>query len=277
MNVSVCFSEEHKLKKIVLMLVAAAIMILYPLCSMIAVSVSGNKASCDTQSGISMVDQLAAVSVDSAQAQIDKAIEERKAKAGYKNIQNEVEKSIKQIEAGKKSYRQVFHNVYFMGDSLMDGLRVYGFLNPSRLITQVSASLSHLEGNMNSIISARPPVLVLHYGLNMISTSQAQLDSFISRYTKDIKKLQSALPKTRIIVSLIFPVDTSKATAPRFKAVGKYNKALVAMCKTLRVEVLDSTATVKANKQYNAKDGIHYSKSFYGNWLKFIMRNKEIY
>lgn len=259
------------------MLVAAAIIVIYPLCSMIAVSVSGNKASCDTQSGISMVDQMAAVSVDTAQAQIDKAIEKRTAASGSAEVQKAIENSIKQIEKGKKSYRQVFNNVYFMGDSLMDGLRVYGFLNPSRLITQVSASLGHLEENMNRIINARPPVLVLHYGLNMISTSQAQLDSFISRYTKDIKKLKSALPRTRIIVSLIFPVDTSKATAPRFQAVDKYNKALTKMCKGLSVEVLDSTKTVKANKKYNAKDGIHFSKSFYGNWLKFIMRNKEIY
>lgn len=269
--------EEKQLKKVVFMLVVSAILVIYPLCSMIAVSVSGNKASCDTQSGVSVVDELAAVSVDTAQAKIDKVIKKRTAAASSAEVQKAVEKSIKQIKSGKKTYRQVFSNVYFMGDSLMDGLRVYGILNPSRLMTQVSASLSHLEQNMNSMINSRPSVLVLHYGLNMISTSDAQLNSFISRYTKDIRKLQKALPQTRIIVSLLFPIDTSKATAPRFTAVGKYNKAMIKMCKTLSVEYLDSTAVVKANKQYNAKDGIHYAKPFYGNWLQFIMKDKGIY
>lgn len=265
------------MKKVVFMLVTAAIIIVYPLCSMIAVSVSGKKASCDTQNGVSVVEKLDEQSVDKAQAQINQTIEKRKTDATSAEVQKAIDKSIKQIKSGQKSYRQVFNDVYFMGDSLMDGLRVYGVLNPSRLITQVSAGLSHLEQNMNSIISARPPVLILHYGLNSISTSDAQLESFISRYTTDIKKLKKALPQTRIIVSLLFPIDTSKATAPRFKAVGKYNTAMIKMCKKLSVEYLDSTEVVKANKQYNAKDGIHYSKSFYGNWLEFIMKNKGIY
>lgn len=244
---------------------------------MIVVSVSGKKASCDTQSGVSVMDELAAVSVDSAQAQIDKVIKKRIADTDSAEVQEAVEKSIKQIKSGKKTYRQVFSNVYFMGDSLMDGLRVYGVLNPSRLITQVSASFSHLEQNMDKIIGSHPPVLILHYGLNMISTSDALLDSFIARYTKDIQKLQKALPQTRIIISLLFPIDTSKATAPRFKAVSKYNTAMIKMCKKLSVEYLDSSEVVKENKQYNAKDGIHYAKPFYGNWLAFIMKNKGIY
>lgn len=259
------------------MLVAAAIIVIYPLCSMIVVSVSGKKASCDTKTGVSVVDELAAVSVDTAQAQIDKVIKKRVADASSAEVQEAVEKSIKQIKSGKKTYRQVFSNVYFMGDSLMDGLRVYGVLNPSRLITQVSASFSHLEQNMDKIIGSRPPVLILHYGLNMISTSDALLDSFIARYTKDIQKLQKALPQTRIIISLLFPIDTSKATAPRFKAVSKYNTAMIKMCKKLSVEYLDSSEVVKENKQHNAKDGIHYAKPFYGNWLAFIMKNKGIY
>ena len=49
------------------------------------------------------------------------------------------------------------------------------------------------------------------------------------------------------------------------------------MCKKLSVEYLDSSEVVKENKQYNAKDGIHYAKPFYGNWLAFIMKNKGIY
>lgn len=259
------------------MLVTMVIIVLYPLCSVIAVSLSGKKASCDTQSGISVVEQLAQQSVDTAQAQIDKVAEKRAADASSAEVQKAIAKTISQIKSGKKSYRQVFGNVYFMGDSLMDGLRVYGILNPSRLITQVSAGLSHLEENMNKIIDSRPPVLILHYGLNSISTSDAQLNSFISRYTSDIKKLKKALPQTRIIISLLFPIDTTKATAARFKAVGKYNKAMIKMCGKLSVEYLDSTAVVKANQQYNAKDGIHYSKAFYGNWLAFIMKDKEIY
>ena len=269
--------EENQLKKVVFSLITAAIIVIYPLCSMITVSVSGKKASCDTQSGISVVEELDKQSVDDAQAQINKTIKKRQADASSAEVQKAIAKSIKQIKSGKKSYRQVFDNVYFMGDSLMEGLHAYNILNPSRLTTQVSASLSHLEQHMNSVINARPPVLIIHYGLNAISTSDAQIDAFVQRYAADIRKMKKALPQTRFIISLLFPINTNKAGAPRFKAVGKFNNALKKMCKSLSVEYLDSSALINANKQYYEPDGIHMKYGFYGNWLEFIMKEKGIY
>ncbi|MGN1443984.1 MAG: GDSL-type esterase/lipase family protein [Acutalibacteraceae bacterium] len=265
------------MKKVVSLLITTAIIIIYPLCSVITVSVSGKKAACDTQSGISVVEELDRQSVDDAQAQINKTIKKRQADVSSAQVQKAIAKSIKQIQSGQKSYRQVFDNVYFMGDSLMEGLHAYNILNPSRLITQVSAGLSHLEQNMNKIINARPPILIIHYGLNSISTSDAQIDAFVQRYTTDIKKLKKALPQTRIIISLLFPINTSIATAARFKAVGKFNNALKIMCKSLSVEYLDSTSVINANKQFYEPDGIHMKYSFYGNWLEFIMKEKGIY
>ena len=269
--------EENQLKKVVFSLITAAIIVIYPLCSMITVSVSGKKASCDTQSGISVVEELDKQSVDDAQAQINKTIKKRQADASSAEVQKAIVKSIKQIKSGKKSYRQVFDNVYFMGDSLMEGLHAYNILNPSRLTTQVSAGLSHLEQHMNSVINARPPVLIIHYGLNAISTSDAQIDAFVQRYAADIRKMKKALPQTRFIISLLFPINTNKAGAPRFKAVGKFNNALKKMCKSLSVEYLDSSALINANKQYYEPDGIHMKYGFYGNWLEFIMKEKGIY
>lgn len=269
--------EENQLKKVVFSLIAAAIIVIYPLCSMITVSVSGKKASCDTQSGISVVEELDKQSVDDAQAQINKTIKKRQADVSSAEVQKAIAKSIKQIKSGKKSYRQVFDNVYFMGDSLMEGLHAYNILNPSRLTTQVSAGLSHLEQHMNSVINARPPVLIIHYGLNAISTSDAQIDAFVQRYAADIRKMKKALPQTRFIISLLFPINTNIAGAPRFKAVGKFNNALKKMCKSLSVEYLDSSALINANKQYYEPDGIHMKYSFYGNWLEFIMKEKGIY
>ena len=111
----------------------------------------------------------------------------------------------------------------------------------------------------------------------MIGDQQYHVDSFISQYTKIISKLQKKLPDTRIVVSLLFPVDTSVATANRFKFVSRYNKRLVEMSKELGVEYLDSSSVFKGHDFYGA-DGIHLSYSFYYNyWLKFIMREMEIY
>lgn len=233
--------------------------------------------SADISKGVSVLEQLDAKSVDEAQKSVDEAEKKRHAKELDKDRKKVIEKVIKQIDKGEKSFRQVFNKVWFCGDSLMNGLEVYDILNANHIISQVSASLSHLEENYDSLVAARPPVLVLHYGINMIAVQDVYLNNFINKYSSIIKRLKKDLPETRIIVSLIFPVDRSLAKAERFGAVSKWNKALKKMCKEQKVEYLDSAPVLKEHNEYYAKDGIHQAKPFYIYWLKFIMLEKEIY
>ena len=64
----------------------------------------------------------------------------------------EIKNVLKKLDEGKTTYRKIFKDVYIVGDSLMNGLECYNILNSNRLITQVSASLYHLSGNVNKII-----------------------------------------------------------------------------------------------------------------------------
>lgn len=244
------------------------------------VNMSSNKfiSEADTNAGVEYLNSLSALSVEEVQKSVDKVQQKYLTIRQQAQIKEAVEKSIKLIDKGEKSYRSVFKNVCFAGDSLMAGLETYEILNSKKIIAQVSASLYHLEENMDTIVKKSPQVLILHYGINMIATEDEYLNNFISLYTKLIKKLQKKLPETRIIVSLIFPVDRSLATAERFKRVSAYNKALKKMCKGLDVEYLDSSSVLKAHKECYGSDGIHQSKAFYEKyWLKFIMREKGIY
>ncbi len=236
-----------------------------------------NVPSSDVQSGVDVLEQLALKSVDEAQASIDIIEKKRYENELVKDKQKHIKKVIKQIDNGKKSFRKVFKNVWFVGDSLINGLEAYDILNRNHIISQVSASLFHLEENYDKIVKARPPILILHYGINMIGAQEAHLKNYINKYTSIIKNLKKDLPSTRIIVSLIFPVDSSVATAKRFKAVPNWNKALIQMCKNEKVEYLDSSSIFKKHKEWYAKDGIHQAKGFYVYWLKFIMLEKEIY
>ena len=188
-----------------------------------------------------------------------------------------VEELLKKIKKGKITYRKALKDVYIVGDSLMNGLEAYDILNSNHLITQVSASLYHLSDNIDKIVKINPPILVLHYGINMISTSDDMKDNYISMYTKLIKKLKKKLPDTRIIVSGIFPVDREKATAKRFGRVDAYNKALKEMCKKLDVDFLDNKPLLKKHSDCYGSDGIHFSKEFYEKyWLNYLIKEMEI-
>lgn len=265
------------MKKLVAALVVLILIALFPAVNYFSLKSEKSTVFEDTSAGVSVLDSYAEISVEKADKAVAAAQKKQQELHEAEAIQGLIQKQIKLIEKGTLSYRKVFSNVYFAGDSLMEGLEAYNILNSNHIFAKVSASLSHLESVMPNIISVRPQVLILHYGLNMIGDQEYHVDSFISQYTKDIKKLQKKLPDTRIIVSLLFPVDTSVATANRFKYVSRYNNRLIKMSKELGVEYLDSSSVFSGHDFYGA-DGIHLSYSFYGDyWLKFIMKEKEIY
>ncbi len=194
------------------------------------------------------------------------------------NESNRISAILESIDKGELSYRSIFKNTFIAGDSLMNSLELYNILNSNNLCTQVSASLYHLSDNIPSIISAHPEILILHYGLNLVDGSSHQPQSFVSFYEKLLAQLKEALPDTRIIVSSIFCVDTSKATAKRFERIEEYNLALKKMCKKNSVEFLDNTPVFKNATEYYAYDGIHLNKAFYENvWLRYIVKEKGVF
>lgn len=189
-----------------------------------------------------------------------------------------IEETLLKLENGEISLEQIFADTFIAGDSLMESIEYYGILPSDYMAAQVSASLSHLEENLDNIIATNPSVLILHYGLNMISLEQYQLDNFISRYTEIINELKEQLPTTRIIISGIFPVDTSEGyIEEEHAAIPSYNKALEKMSKELEVEFLDSSPTFQTGVDYYEPDGIHVIARFYTEaWLPFVIENKGI-
>lgn len=192
------------------------------------------------------------------------------------STQKQIEQTLEQLKKGEISLRHIFADTFFAGDSLMNGLEIYGVLDANNLATQVSATLYHLSDNISRIVAANPAELILHYGINMISTESNQLKSFISDYEDIIEELKNKLDGTRIIISGIFPVDTTIATDASFKLIDEYNEALKKMCEEAGVEFLDSKNAFEGVDYYGG-DGIHLSSEFYSEvWLPFVVENKGI-
>ena len=268
-----------ELKKTVIYIIVFVLLLSCPMYNFLAISNSGSKVEAvdedKTERGINIIEKLASYDLQKAEKRVRKAEKDRTF-VGSATV-TQINDTIKKIEKGTLSYRNVFKNVCVVGDSLMNGLEAYNILNSNKLVTQVSASLHHLNENMSRIIGMNPGILILHYGINMISGQQYHLDDFIETYTNHIKTLKKALPDTRIIISLIFPVKRSVAKAARFGYIDKYNIALIKMCKSLKVEYLDSSSVLKAHPECYGGDGIHLSKVFYSQyWLKFIIKEKGI-
>lgn len=247
----------------------------YPLFNIVGILSGGTEISdTDLSKGSEAIESLSSYDVKQAEKNVRQAQKQRNDPT---TTANKVKTVLSQLKSGKTTYRKVLKDVYIVGDSLMDGLEAYNILNSNHLITQVSASLYHLDGNVDKIVKINPPVLILHYGINMIATGETYRGNFIRMYTRIIKQLKKSLPDTRIVISGLFPVDRSIAKAERFSQVSAYNKALKAMCKDLDVEFLDSSSVLKAHPECYGGDGIHLSKTFYEKyWLRFIIKELEI-
>lgn len=264
-----------KLKKLLLIAVLIVVLSIYPIFNIMGLSQSNFKqAYADLSKGNEVIGFLSGYDVKEAQKNVQTAEQIRNDRFGN---YLKVESILKGLDEGTTTYRKVFRNVCIVGDSLMDGLEAYGILNSNNLITQVSASLYHLSGNVKKIIRMNPPVLILHYGVNMISTEQRHLSNYVNMYTDIVKQLRAALPDTRIIISGIFPVDRDIAKAKRFGMIDEYNRNLRAMCEKTDVEFMDSSSVLVAHPECYGRDGIHLSKAFYEKyWLRFIIKEMGI-
>lgn len=263
------------MKKILLILFLISVLSVYPIFNIMGLSqYPAEETDSDLSKGSEVIEILSDYDVKKAQKNVKTAEEKRNDPTG---IKQKVRDTLKNLNDGKTTYRKVFRNVYIVGDSLMNGLEAYDILNSNHLITQVSASLYHLDSNVSKIIKINPPVLILHYGVNMIGTNSKHLTNYISMYKGLVKELQEALPDTRIIISGIFPVDREIAKAKRFGMINEYNKGLKDMCKELKVEYMDSSSVLKAHPECYGSDGIHLSKAFYEKyWLRFIIKEMGI-
>ena len=240
------------------------------------VAVTPNKTHAE-KPDTSVFEKLSAFRAADVEKIIREAEIERQKNISEDKQKKKIEDTLKNLKKGKTSLRKVFSDTMFVGDSLINGLEVYDILNNDLLITEVSATLSHLESNIGKITAANPKELILHYGLNMLWADETGTQWFIDDYTELVLELKSALPYTRIIVSSIFPVDEEIVTDEIFTHIPRHNKALEKMCKDTGVEFLDSTELVESDEEYYGPDGIHFVAKFYSEkWLPFIVENKGI-
>lgn len=179
---------------------------------------------------------------------------------------------ISRIEAGKTSYDQVYARVAFTGDSQIKALYTNELIPQNQITAEIGEGLDYFEKNYNEVISkaSDKDVLVIHYGVNTLTTTEAGRAKFIEQYSSLIKRVQKDLPGIRIIVSGIFPVaNTIVDQQPRFAYIGEYDYDLCEMCIELGVDYYSNNEYMISHQEVFGADGLHLTKAFYQDyWLK---------
>ena len=184
------------------------------------------------------------------------------------------------FDGSRASYRTVFGNAAFVGDSVMTGFDVYmGLPNNVNVFAGVGAFMDkHLPTVIDSVIARYPKYVFIRYGINEMGTTTVEADAFASRYKGYIQKLKNGLPDAKIVVLGISPVgNVAVAKDPRFGMVSEYNTRIKAFCQEIGVAYYENSELFISNASLYSKDGIHFSKELYQKWVKDIIRKVGVY
>ena len=184
------------------------------------------------------------------------------------------------FDGSSVSYRTVFGNAAFVGDSVMTGFDVYmGLPNNVNVFAEVGAFMDkHLPAVIDSVIARYPKYVFIRYGINEMGTTTAEADAFASRYKGYIQKLKNNLPDAKIVVLGISPVgNVAVAKNTRFGMVSEYNTRIKAFCQEIGVAYYENSELFISNASLYSKDGIHFSKELYQKWVKDIIRKVGVY
>lgn len=174
------------------------------------------------------------------------------------------------------NYPVLFESSVVLGDSIAEGLGLYGYLKPSSLIGLLGKSTAASIEDVPKLVDMAPRNVFIELGLNDLSAPDHDLNSFITSYDELIDAIKFQLPNTQIYICSIFPV-TEKVLQdrPEFTQIETYNAALVELAKRKNINYLDTYTLLKTNPHYYAEDGIHMLSGFYPLWLDTLV-NKSV-
>lgn len=231
---------------------------------------------------------LAGQDISSIQNKINKIAEDirKKEQEELRKIEQEKErieeeKRAKEQENVELNYKAIFRNTAFMGDSIMEGLQEYGFINKYTVFANKGDTVVKAIGYSDKVISSHPQHIVLLYGMNDIVSFNAVTQSdatenFKKNYIQLVEMLKQGLPNAKIYLQAPLSVIDSIAIATNrninMQNILKIREVIKEVANETNVVYMDIPQSVQNHEEYVEPDGIHYKYIFYKLWLNSIAK-----
>lgn len=199
-----------------------------------------------------------------------------------------VESIIKSLEAKDKStfntkakskvyYLKKFKNSVILGDSITEGLTVYGFLPDDIVLCSIGASLAGSSALFKRAAKLLPDNAFFTFGMNDMITYRGKVKPFIKEYKKHLNSFIKKSPDTGIYInSISIPSKDAQKSQPSLKHYKEYNDALRKMCEEEGYTFIDNTYILKRDKKLYAPDGIHVNIPYYPLWMNDMITEAEL-
>lgn len=165
-------------------------------------------------------------------------------------------------------YENIFSDSVILGDSITEGLSVYGFLSENIVYCRVGGSVLNSEQMIKDAASTLPSTAFFSYGTNDMGMYSGDSKAFTEKYREIIEQFKEISPDTEIYVNSIpKPSDGKISFGGYFYKWEDYNSDIKQMCDEIDVAYIDNTDLLIEHPEYYAGDGIHVSTSYYPKWM----------
>lgn len=199
---------------------------------------------------------VAKATVDSVQAQLD-AME----KSGDAKV----------AATAKARFMKKFSKSIVVGDSLTEGLPLYGYLSPDQVVSKIGASIIYGDDMFKKASHARPSNVFFAFGMNDMGNYRGDAKAFVKRYSELIDMFHKDSPKTKIyICSISTPTKEAMKSNSSISNYAEFNKEINKMCKDKKLNYIDISKILPEHPEKYAPDGIHADSSYYPLWLNMM-------
>lgn len=194
----------------------------------------------------------------------------------------DVEKAVRDLDARDARrnaagmriiYRRLFQTSVILGDSLTEGLTVYGWLPNSVVFSKVGGSIVYGDDLFKKAAKTKPEYAFFAYGMNDMGNYSGNDKNFVKKYNSLLKKFKKISPDTMILVnSISTPTKEARKSNKSIRNYKKFNKALKKMCKDNHYIFIDIADILPNNKDLYAGDGIHAAPDYYPIWMDRMVK-----
>lgn len=184
-----------------------------------------------------------------------------------------------------------FNDCVFVGDSIMEGMSVYGFFPESQVFASVGLNPYQLNtekidtyyGNvtaLSAVVSARPSKMYIMMGMNGVAWNiNEEMIEQIGTFIDNVKK---HIPSIKIYLMSVTPVSAEREARPS-TAEGKilnsqidlFNSGLLELADEKGIHYLDVNGSLRGGNNCLpsnlTSDGIHISKSVYKDIISYML------
>ncbi|WP_246552993.1 GDSL-type esterase/lipase family protein [Paenibacillus tritici] len=180
-------------------------------------------------------------------------------------------------KSNQNSYKTIFKNSVFLGDSITEALSYHDILDEFNVVAGAgkTTELSLMSGDVDKLAERNPQYVLIMLGSDDILLPPQITDNpkqySLDFYAQLIDSIKEKLPKAFITVLPVTPVTPeAEQVEPRYKNINDYNQGLKELADKKQVGFADLSSIFADSPHLYSSDGIHFKPEFYTRMLDLL-------